>query len=93
MFQIYEHKSIARKCSKLLQEVLKRYEKCKDIAALSGTEELRFIKGFHDEALKGKWNGYRSSKLNIQYRVIYKVENKIFTIYVVDLTSHDYRRR
>ncbi len=36
------------------QEVLKHYEKWKDIVVISGPEGLRLIKGFHDEALRGQ---------------------------------------
>ena len=57
-------------------EVQKRYEKWKDIVSISGPQGLKQIRGFNDEALSGKWKGFRSSRLNIQYRVIYKVQNK-----------------
>ena len=74
-------------------EVLKRYEKWKDIATLSGPAGLRLIKGFHDEALRGSWKGFRSSRLGLQYRVIYKIEKDKIYIQVVDVTAHDYRRK
>ncbi len=45
------------------QEILKRCEKWKDIAGISGPLGLRQIAGFHDEALSGAWNGHRSSRL------------------------------
>ena len=54
-------------------EILKRYEKWKDIARISGQLGLRAIKGFHDEALSGDWKVYRASRLGIQWRVIYQV--------------------
>jgi len=73
-------------------EVLKRYEKWKDIAALSGPSGLRVIKGFHDEALSGEWKGHRSSRLGLQWRVIYRVAAAALLIQVVDVTPHDYRR-
>jgi len=50
------------------------------------------IKGFHDEALPGKWKGHRSSRLGIQYRVIYRVIAAAQTFQVVSITAHDYRR-
>jgi addiction module RelE/StbE family toxin len=53
---------------------------------------LRLIKGFHDEALRGEWKGHRSSRLNQQYRVIYRVEAERVDVLVVDVTPHDYRR-
>jgi mRNA-degrading endonuclease YafQ of YafQ-DinJ toxin-antitoxin module len=52
---------------------LKRYEKWQDIVALSGPAGLRVISGFHDESLSGQWKGYRSSRLGLQYWVIYRV--------------------
>src|SRR4029078_836641 len=69
-----------------------RYEKWKDIAMLSGPPGLRVIKGFHDKALAGEWEGHRSSRLGIQYRIIYRVEAKEQLFQVVSITAHDYRR-
>ena len=74
------------------RDILKRYEKWKDIAMLSGPPGLRLIKGFHDEALGGDWKGHRSSRLNVQYRVIYRVLAEIQVFQVVSITAHDYRR-
>lgn len=92
MWEIYEHRRIRRRVPKLPEEVLKRYEKWKDIVHLSGPEGLGLIKGFHDEALRGDWKGHRSSRLGIQYRVIYRVVRREILVEVVDLTAHDYRR-
>ena len=74
------------------REILKRYEKWKDIAMISGPPGLRLIRGFHDEALRGEWQGYRSSRLGLQYRVIYRVITEHWLFQVVQLTPHDYRR-
>jgi addiction module RelE/StbE family toxin len=74
------------------KEILKRYEKWKDIAQLSGPPGLLLIKGFHDEALGGKWQGYRSSRLGDQWRVIYRVVTATLSFQVASLTPHDYRR-
>lgn len=52
--------------SRIPVEVLKRYEKWKDVVQVSGPAGLRLIKGFHDEALRGEWRGYRSSRLGEQ---------------------------
>ena len=92
MWQIFEHRDLSKKLLKLPAEILKRYEKWEDIVSISGPSGLWAIKGFYDEALKGKWQGCRSSRLNIQYRVIYKVVGDAFLVRVIDLTSHDYRR-
>jgi Txe/YoeB family toxin of Txe-Axe toxin-antitoxin module len=74
MWEIYEHRRVTGRVRSLPLEILKRYEKWKDIVRISGPSGLRQIKGFHDEALQGEWQGYRSSRLGIQYRVIYRVE-------------------
>lgn len=93
MWEIFEHKKAVKHINSIPLEILKRYEKWKDIVSISGPEGLKNIKGFNDEALRGEWKGYRSSRLNKQYRVIYKVEGKQFFIYVMDVTAHDYRRK
>lgn len=74
------------------QEIVKRYEKWKDIAMISGPPGLRLIKGFHDETLRGEWLGYRSSRLGLQYRVIYRLISKQLLFQVEHITPHDYRR-
>ena len=93
MWEIYEHNTLVRKLDKIPVEVLKRYEKWKDIVTISGPNGLRLIKGFHDEALKSQWQGFRSSRLGKQYRLIYKIQNKKLYVKVIDITSHDYRRK
>jgi addiction module RelE/StbE family toxin len=93
MWQILEHRNVLRRVRKMPQQVLKRYEKWKDIVHLSGPEGLRSIRGFNDEPIRGEWKGHRSSRLGDQYRVIYKVKNKQLLVMVLDLTAHDYRRK
>ena len=91
MWELLEHRRLDRQLSKAPREVLKRYEKWKDIARLSGPPGLRLIGGLHDEALSGVWKGFRSSRLGDQWRVIYRVvPNAAF--YIEAVTPHDYRR-
>ena len=92
MWIILEKKNVAKVFKKTPREVLVRYEAWKRIVELEGPQGLRLVKGFHDEALKGEWKGYRSSRLGIQWRVIYKVNKGQLEVYVVELTPHDYRR-
>jgi len=93
MWRIEEHRHADKQLSGSVPiEVLKRYEKWKDIARLSGPLGLRAIKGFHDEALSGEWKGYRSSRLGLQWRVIYRVVADVLLIQVIQVTAHDYRR-
>ena len=93
MWQILEHKRLGKQLDAVPEEILKRYEKWKDIVVLSGPQGLRLIKGFHDESLSGDWKGYRSSRLGIKYRVLYQVEPEQVTVYVFDLNAHDYRKK
>ena len=93
MWKIYEHKSALKGLKSLPIDILKRYEKWKDIVVISGPNGLKQIKGFNDEPLKGKWNGHRSSRLNIQYHIIYKIEGEQLFVQVVKVTAHDYRRK
>ena len=106
MWKILEHRQADKELSsgRVPVEILKRYEKWKDIATISGPDGLRAIRGFHDEALAGEWKGCRSSRLNEQWRVIYtrlneqwrviySVEAGVMTVLVIRVTPHDYRRR
>lgn len=92
MWEIEEHRRVDKQLSGVPIEILKRYEKWKDIARVSGVLGLRAIKGFHDEALSGEWKGYRSSRLGLQWRVIYCVANNVLLIQVIQVTAHGYRR-
>jgi addiction module RelE/StbE family toxin len=93
MWDIFEHRRVSKQLSTIPTDVLKRYEKWKDIVMISGPQALRKIKGLHDDALGGEWKGHRSSRLNQQYRVIYKVEKDKVLIQVVNITPQDYRRK
>ena len=57
MWRVEEHRRVDKQASALPKDILKRYEKWKDIAMLSGPPGLRLIKGFHDEALLGHLAG------------------------------------
>ncbi len=92
MWRIEEHRRVDKQLSVVPREILKRYEKWKDIAMLSGPPGLRLIKGFRDEALSGEWKGHRSSRLGVQYRIIYRTVPTEQLFQVVSITAHDYRR-
>lgn len=90
MWEVYEKKIIQKDIKKIPHEVLLRYEAWKRIVELSGPQGLKLIKGFNDEALKGQWKGFRSSRLNIKWRLIYKVEKEVLEVYVIEITPHKY---
>lgn len=93
MWEIYEHSRAAKQLDSIPVEILKRYEKWKDIVRISGPQALREIRGLRDEALRGEWSGHRSSRLNEQYRVIYRIEKEAVIVQVVSVTAHHYRRK
>jgi len=93
MWSIFEHRRLDKQLAKAPMEVQKHYEKWKDIVEVSGPAGLKLVRGFRDEALRGDWKGYRSSRLSQQYRVIYQTEGDRFKVYVVEVTPHDYRRK
>jgi proteic killer suppression protein len=90
MWQIREHRDIEKVCRKLPPAVLKKYELWKNVVFRHGPEKLKEFSGFHDEKLKGQRDGQRSSRLSLQYRIIYSVEREIVTVYVLEITPHDY---
>lgn len=93
VWRILEHRQVDKDLSgRVPVEILKRYEKWKDIASISGPAGLRAIKEFRDEALAGRWKGHRSSRLNEQWRVIYAVKAAELLFEVVRVTPHEYRR-
>jgi mRNA-degrading endonuclease YafQ of YafQ-DinJ toxin-antitoxin module len=90
MWTIYEKKSAVKAIRKAPDEVLVRYEAWKRIVELQGPSGLRAIKGFHDESLSGEWKGFRSSRLGIRWRVIYRLVHDELEVYVFEVTPHKY---
>jgi addiction module RelE/StbE family toxin len=92
MWRIEEHRRVDKQIAAVPKDILKRYEKWKDVAAISGPPGLRLIRGFRDEALSGEWRGYRSSRLGLQWRIIYRIVTEKLLFQVASITAHDYRR-
>jgi hypothetical protein len=92
MWRIEEHRRLDKQCTSVPQEILKRYEKWRDIATISGPPGLRQIAGFDDEAPSGMWKGFRASRLGLQYRIVYRVVADEMRFQIESLTPHDYRR-
>jgi mRNA-degrading endonuclease RelE of RelBE toxin-antitoxin system len=90
MWHIREHHKLNKVVEKLPLQVVKKYELWKNIVFRNGPDKLQGFPGFLDEKLKGEHEGKRSSRLNIQYRVIYSVEKETIMIYIIDITTHNY---
>jgi Txe/YoeB family toxin of Txe-Axe toxin-antitoxin module len=55
-----------------------------------GLDKVREFPAFHEEKLKGKYVDERSSRLNIQYRLIYRVDKNVTTVCSLKITPHKY---
>lgn len=93
MWEIFETKTAEKNIDKLPKNVLEKYEFWRNVVQMSGLDGLRQFKGFRDHALKGEWEGYRSSYLNAAYMVIYTFEKNEFKVFIIDVKHHDYRRK
>lgn len=90
MWYVKEHRDIGKTCRRLPLEIVKKYELWKDIIFRHGPKKLKEFPGFHDEALQGERKGERSSRLSLQYRVIYAVQPDVLTVFVSAITPHEY---
>jgi addiction module RelE/StbE family toxin len=90
MWTIYEKKSLSKSIKTIPLRIRKEYEIWKRIVEFQGTQGLKMLKSYHDETLQGQWRGFRSSRLSLQWRVIYKVEKEQLEIYVIDINAHKY---
>jgi plasmid maintenance system killer protein len=90
MWQILEHHDIDKTCRRLPLQVLKKYELWKNIVFRHGPEKLREFPGFNDEKLKGSRKDQRSSRLSLNYRVIYRVFREAIQVHVLEITPHKY---
>ena len=87
---------ITKKARKELKTIpgyiaLKLYDWADQVAE-SGLANIRKIKGYHDEPLKGQWKGFRSIRLSKAYRAIYiiKSESKIEFVSIEEVSKHGY---
>ena len=78
---------------KLPNPVIEKYLKWVDVIEQSGPEQLLKLTGLHDEALSGKLKGQRSSRLGLQYQVIYQIQDDQVLVLVIDINAHDYRSK
>ena len=93
--RIVETKKAIKDINKAPSEVVYSYQSWAELIETHGLSVLRKFQGYHDEALKGEWKGFRSSRLNKQWRVIYSCDAKgsVQIVTVERVTAHDYRRK
>jgi hypothetical protein len=91
MWAIVEKDNAAKALDKLPLQVAEKYAFWCAIIRQSGPGGLRAIKGFHDEKLSGRLAHLRSSRLSRQWRVLYRIQESVATVYVEGVVPHNYR--
>jgi plasmid maintenance system killer protein len=90
MWTVLEEKAATKSIDDLPPQAAAKYVAWLAIVRQSGPQGLRAIKGFHDEKLSGKLAHLRSSRLNLQWRVIYRVDADVVTVTVERISPHKY---
>ena len=93
MWELLESKTVKKQLKKCPKQIKEEYEGWKKVVEFSGPQALKQIKGYHDHALKGDWKGARSSYLSKKWRVIYYIDKKEITIFILEVNPHDYRKK
>jgi hypothetical protein len=92
MWHIVEDRKAAKVVDKLPPQVAEKYAFWCAVVRQSGPAGLRNIKSFHDEKLAGPLAHLRSSRLSLQWRVLYQADADVVTVFVERVTPHVYRR-
>ena len=92
MWKVYETKEVTKALKRIPQPIQRKYKAWVEVVRNGGSRNLKNFPGFHDEKLKGDLRQSRSSRLNIQYRVIYTEDKTIQEIIVVKVTPHEYKK-
>ncbi len=93
MWRVVEAAGVGRQLKRAPGHVQDKYEFWRTVAELDGPMGFRRLPGFRDHALKGEWQGARSSALSGQWRIIYAVRGDELTVFVLEVTPHDYRKK
>jgi proteic killer suppression protein len=90
--QVFISKFAEKQIKKLPKQISEALFIWVESIELTGIADIRKLKGYHDEPLKGDRKGQRSARLNRSYRVIYvENENKdLVLITVIEVNKHEY---
>jgi proteic killer suppression protein len=72
--------------------IIDKLETWVDAVERDGLEEVQKIRGYRDEALRGKRKGQRSIRLSLGYRAIYRIlkDGTIKFVRIEEVTKHEY---
>lgn len=85
-------KFAAKQAEKLPRQILEAIFVWKESVEELGLPEVRKVKGYHDEPLKGQRRGQRSVRLSRSYRLIYieSDHGEIVVVGVLEVNKHEY---
>lgn len=87
---VHESPEAQKMLEKAPKAIIARYFAWRTFVEARGIFALRTVRGFHDEALSGQWQGFRSSRLNRQWRVIYRHVADQVVVFVERISPHNY---
>ena len=92
MTRVHWGKNVDKQLGRVPEVIARKFRIWVALVEESGIRETRKCKGFHDEPLRGRLQGWRSVRLNKAYRAIY-VEHKtgeVELIEVLEVNKHEY---
>jgi len=87
---IKETKKITKSLNTLPRNIQASYEAWRSVVLNNGIDSLRQIKGYHFEKLSGQRSQQHSCRLSKGYRVFFRIDKKIVTVYVLEVNKHEY---
>lgn len=85
-------KQALKDLQKIPRHIIMNLEAWIHAVGLYGLQEVRKVRGYHDELLKGDRAGEHSIRLNKAYRAIYIIENdgSVHFVEIIEVTKHEY---
>ncbi len=92
MLRVDITKSAEKQLKECPDHIQTKFDYWVDLIMTMGLYEALKYKGFHDEPLKGKRQGQRSTRLSKSYRVIYRqrTDGNYEVIEVIEVNKHEY---
>ncbi len=91
IYEVALSKNAKKDLAKIPSNIVRRLIVWIESVKHDGLENVRKLKGYHDEALAGKRSGQRSIRLSRSYRAIYTLEGNEITVAIIqEVNKHDY---
>lgn len=92
IYTVKSSKQALKDLKKLPRHIALNLEAWVHAVELCGLQEVKKIRGYHDELLKGARAGEYSIRLNKTYRAIYTVESNgcVRFVEIIEVTKHEY---